>query len=111
MTKTEKYYPISCQLVGKGVTLNVSVIKLSSRSILADTGPQPLLVNDSFLTKFVVPLVKNGQVESEAVVFKTYDQFKGKHGEVQPGHHVVELVFKNLPDEARRQIISFVAHI
>jgi hypothetical protein len=110
MIGKEKYYPFPCVLVGKGITINVNVIKISQMSVLADTGPQPLLVNDAFSMKFVVPLVKNGHVESEGVVFKTYDHFKGKHGEVQPGHHVAELVFKNLPDQARRQIITFIAN-
>jgi hypothetical protein len=103
-------FPIPCQLVGAAGALNSNIIRLSMHSILVNTGPQPLLVNSAFHVKFFLPVVKQN-IETETVVFKTYDEFKGKHGEVQPGHHVAELVLKNKVDPCTKYFASLLAHL
>ena len=110
MKNQKEIYPFSCIVVGPDSTFTVDVMKVTQKSILVNTKAEVLVTNSSYQVKFNLPLLKNGQVESEAVVFKTYDSFKGKHGEEQPGNHIVEMVFKNLSDLCRQQIITFVAN-
>lgn len=105
-----KIYPIGCSLASDGRTMNANIMKLTQRGMLVDSLTQSMKVHDCFQVNFVLPL--NGKsVSCEAVVVKTYDQFRGKHGLEQAANHVNELVFKNPPQEVRIVITEFLKDI
>jgi hypothetical protein len=108
MTKKTNVYPIKCQLVKKdGSQTVVDIIKLTSGGMLINSHAQPMKVADIYKAILVLPF-KNDQVELEAVVYKTYDSFKGQHGLVNPGSHVSELTFKTIPQDTRKAIHAFL---
>ncbi len=103
-------YPISCQLTNKSGSITVNIVKIGATGILVDSTDAPLLVNSIYTMQFVLPFVK-ATVETLGVVFKTYDEFKGTHGLVQPGSHVNEIIFKNPTVEVRKSIASFLGYV
>src|SRR4051812_26386842 len=104
---TIQIYPIACQLVRSSGAINANILKVGDKGILVNTGAVPMKVHETITAVFILPL-KNVRIETPVIVFKTYDQFKGAHGDVQPGHHVAEMVFKNLSAEHKRAVGGFV---
>src|SRR4051812_31053472 len=98
IVKKVSAYPIPCQLIVGGATVNGEVLKVSTRACMVNTGTQPIVVNTPVQIKFVFPVTKD-DVDEAVVVYKTYDSFKGKHGDAQPGTHVAEMVFKDLTEK------------
>lgn len=110
MSNPVKIYPIACQLLGPKGTFSVNILKLVQTGFLVNSLDQTLKVNDQFTATFVLP-VKNIFIESPVVVFKTYDQFKGAHGLVKPGHHVNELLFQNMSTESKKSVTQFLDYV
>lgn len=74
--------------------------------MLIDTLDKTLKVNDKFKATFTLPLSKI-PIEVMAVVYKTYDEFRGQHGLPQAGTHRSELTFHNISPEAKKRIGAF----
>jgi hypothetical protein len=111
MTKKLNIYPMACQLTKKdGSHVSVQIIKLSAGGALINSLSHPMKAGDSYKAVFVLP-IKHNTVEIEAVVYKTYDHFKGQHGLVSPGNHISELTFKSLTPDARKAIQGFLTDL
>jgi hypothetical protein len=109
MAKKVAIYPIELQLVGRS-TIAAHIIKLSYNSFLVSSNGNPLKVNDPYKANFILP-VKNIMISTDAVVYKTYDEFKGQHGTVNPGKHVAELVLRNPTKDVKNAISTFLAFV
>jgi phage gp45-like len=86
MSKKVALYPIGCELKNDKRSLRGSIMKLTSNGILINSSEQPLHVNETFTATFDLPQ-KDETISVTAVVFKTYDEFKGKHGATVLSNH------------------------
>ena len=107
---------MACQLVGKteslkSESLTINIIKLTMNGFLANTLAQTIQVNGIYGASFVLPSRQKEFIESEVLVLKTYDEFKGIHGLVQPGNHVTEFAFRQISPDNKNHIYKFLALI
>ncbi|MCC6278615.1 MAG: PilZ domain-containing protein [Oligoflexia bacterium] len=110
MAKQIQLYPIGVDLKNSRKSVRAAIVKLSAGGFLVNSYETPLLVNEAFQAEFVLP-GKEIVISGEAVVFKTYDEFKGKHGLISPGNHVNELVWRNPSAEMRSKLAQYLAWV
>jgi hypothetical protein len=102
-------YPIPCQLIANGSTVAAQVMRVTPSACLI-SAQTPLIVNRVYNIKFEFPVTRSA-VDEEVMVFKTYDEFAGKHGQEQAGYHTAELLFRRMTDNGRRAIANFLARL
>jgi len=110
MSKTQKVYPIQCQLTSAEGALSVTIVKMGHTGFLINSLEKTMKVNAAFTATFTLP-IKNIFIETKVTVFKTYDEFKGTHGLVNPGNHVAEMVFQTPSSDVRKALVSFFAYL
>ncbi len=86
-------YPIAAQLKGEVHELKGNVVKLTQIGFLIEC-EVPLKVGSRYQVRFEIP-VYHHLIETEMVVIKTHDEFRGSLGD-QRNYRLAELHFKNL---------------
>ncbi len=105
-----KIYPFECHLKSETGEFKGQVVALTTAGFLFNAGTHVLKPSDYVHVRMELPLVDK-HVEGSAMVYKTYDTFKGHHGLINPGDHLIEFIFKTIEAEYKNSISQFLAHV
>jgi hypothetical protein len=101
-----KPYPFAATLEKEGAKLQVSVVYVSPKGILAVMGPQFVHVGDYHQIIFELPVLGEF-INTQVRVLKTYDRSLDGH----KVERMAEFHFQKLSDEHKNRIVQFMAAI
>lgn len=101
-------YPIPITVTKGSDTVSGRIAKLTNVGLLAET-EKPLSLGQQYSVTFTIPVI-NRTVQVAVVVIKTYARYGGEPGKTR-SHTINELHFRNLSDEYKISIHSFLSSI